>query len=124
MNPDNVGFPADATAAYESLHGQSKKPDLYLKSLKSAGKARQLTAREKELIAKHRPFDAQLQTSFEKVTQDLKDQGLFDYSLLHVLWRTFELFFFMTLGSWAATRGSTIGWWFGALCGIFFLSNF
>ncbi|KAJ3343184.1 Acyl-CoA, partial [Kappamyces sp. JEL0680] len=116
LNPDDAGFPADATAAYESLHGHSKKPDAYLKALKAAGKARSLTPSEIALIAKRRPFDAQLQASFDKATRELKEQGLFEYSPLHLLWRNVELFTFMFLGGWAAASGTTLGWWLSALC--------
>ncbi|KAJ3302697.1 Acyl-CoA [Kappamyces sp. JEL0829] len=123
LNPDDAGFPADATAAYESLHGHSKKPDAYLKALKAAGKARSLTPSEIALIAKRRPFDAQLQASFDKATRELKEQGLFEYSPLHLLWRNVELFTFMFLGGWAAASGTTLGWWLSALCGGIFMQR-
>ena len=123
MNPDGSGFPADATAAYLSLHGHSTKPDKFLAALRQQGKSRELTEKERALIAKNRPYDDKLQKSFERVTDELKEMGLFEYSTLHLLWRNIELFSFLFLGAWSATTGSVLGWWFGALCGGIFMQR-
>ena len=70
-----------------------------------------------------RPYDDKLQKSFERVTDELKEMGLFEYSTLHLLWRNIELFSFLFLGAWSATTGSVLGWWFGALCGGIFMQR-
>lgn len=52
INPDGTGFPADATIAFEQLHGHSKAPMEWLKKLRLEGKSRSLTSEEIALIKK------------------------------------------------------------------------
>ena len=82
-----------------------------------------MTAAEKKVYQKMRPYDDQLQESFEKVTQELKDAGLFEYSLFHALYRQAELLSFMIGCCYFATRHTVLGWWLGALCGGIFMQR-
>ncbi|KAJ3262280.1 Acyl-CoA [Boothiomyces macroporosus] len=116
LNPPESGFPADATIAFESLHGHSKKPAQVLKTLKS----RKLTQEEKLLRSKSRPFDDDLNKSFQRATQELREIGMFDYSIGHLLWRNVELFGIMFLGGYSVVNYGNFGWWVGAfLFGLF-----
>ncbi|KAI8896090.1 fatty acid desaturase-domain-containing protein [Globomyces pollinis-pini] len=121
LNAPGAGFPADATCAFDQLHGHSKKPLQWLTELKKQGRTRKLTLEERKAMMEQRPYDEKLQKSYKDATRRLKDQGLFDYSLTEFLWRNFELVALMSWGAWCAVEpGKYFGWWHGALIlGIF-----
>jgi hypothetical protein len=103
LNPKNSGYPADATFAFEMLHGQSNRPLKVLKALTITGKSRSLTGDEIEIIKKKRPYDEKLSKSFKTATKILKSEGFFDYTVCHVILRQAELLSFLVFGWWCAT---------------------
>jgi hypothetical protein len=125
LNPADAGFPADATAAFEALHGHSKAPWEWLTRLKKQGKTRKMTAKEIERFHQSRPHDEQLERSFKRITKELKDKGMFDYTLSHFLYRNLELAFFAFWGAYCILNpGMYLGYWHGVLClGIFMMRS-
>lgn len=120
-NPPDAGFPADATIAFDSLHGQSKEPLKKLSELKAKGKSRSLTPEEIKAMRAKRPYDERLSNKFKTVTRDLKAMGMFDYTWQHLLWRQFEIWAIFAWGAWCAlSPGAWFGWFHGATCmGVF-----
>jgi fatty acid desaturase len=121
LAPPNQPYPNDATITFEQLHGHSDKPLKVLKSLKLMGKTRELTKLEIEMRDLDLPFDEGLTKSYHKVTKQLENEGYFDYSFSHALYRQAELVFFCVYGCYCAIEpGQYLGFWSGVLMfGIF-----
>jgi len=116
VNPKDAKFPADATLAFENMHGHSKAPREALAKLRKEGKSRKLTLDEIAAIKELRPYDDQLTHKFHRVTRKLRDEGLFDYSVSHFLYRNFELFALLFWGAWCVVDpGKYLGKIHGAL---------
>lgn len=79
----------DATDAFRQFHYRSERAQKLLKVLPS---------REKTEKDKFYDSEIELVKDFRKLEQDLKSEGVFDPSYLHVAWRITELTLFFVIG--------------------------
>lgn len=93
----------DATQAFNQFHIRSPKVLKYLASLP------QRKAADKDLQVAHPLKDQEkLLTDFEKFSQQLRDEGFFDCSPLHTIYRVLEIAILYAAGIWMVRTG---GFW-------------
>ena len=114
-----AGKGIDATQAYYNFHIRSEKAQKYLTQLPSRtataaetssstssakGKGGQVTNETVDPL----PGKQELLIDFNKFTKQLYDEGYFEPSLPHAIYRIFEIFFMHFLGYVLATQSSSI----------------
>lgn len=83
----------DGTQAFNQFHIRSPQVKKYMNSLPHR------KAEEKELKQSHPlPGQEKLLADFEKFTQELEKEGLFDCSIPHTIYRLLEVFFLYAAG--------------------------
>jgi hypothetical protein len=89
-----TGKDIDATQAFQSFHVQSKEAKKYMDSLPS----RHADARKvgKNLL----PGQAELLADFDKLHRELEGEGLFKFSLAHVIYRCTEILLLYLVGGY------------------------
>jgi len=90
---DDNNFP-DATDAFNNFHRRSDKAKKWLKNWPS----RELTAEEKQTKIPESDQETALLDDFHKLEQEFKDEGLFDPSIPHAIWRCAEILIMHVIG--------------------------
>tara|TARA_B100000035_G_scaffold276520_1_gene254252 strand:+ start:6656 stop:7918 length:1263 start_codon:yes stop_codon:yes gene_type:complete len=97
----------DATQAYNSFHVRSKKADKFLKSLPSREANMDKLSEQYNSIV---PGQTALLDDFNKLTKQLEQEGFFNPSPLHIMYRLVELLFMHILGFYMLFSLSNIGY--------------
>jgi len=87
----------DATDAFNSFHSRSVKATKFLKGLPS--RPAEGAAKVEEMAT------SELLADFRKLTQELRDEGLFNPSPIHIAYRLAEIVIMHALGVWLVQQG-------------------
>lgn len=93
----------DASQAFSNFHIRSKKATNYMKALPSRDADSKIVENDRL------PGQSDLLKDFDKLTEDLKNEGFFDPSPSHVVYRVFEILALHAIGAYFLFASSTWG---------------